>query len=79
MQTWEKLELGKFLLQTGWSEEQVQLAATQVISRAVYPASELRTSRWIKENSAICELTGYDESTQLLQHLADLPVDVPPE
>ncbi|MGH7239590.1 MAG: IS1634 family transposase, partial [Candidatus Saccharimonadales bacterium] len=40
--------------------EQIQLAATQIISRTVYPASELRTNRWIKENSAICELTGYD-------------------
>jgi hypothetical protein len=25
----------------------------------VYPASELKTSRWIKENSAVCELTGF--------------------
>ena len=24
------------------------------------PASELKTARWIKENSAVCELTGYD-------------------
>ncbi len=31
-----------------------------MISRAVYPASELKTTRWIKENSAVCELTGYD-------------------
>jgi transposase len=36
------------------------LAATQVVGRAVYPASELKTARWIKENSAVCELTGYD-------------------
>jgi len=26
----------------------------------VYPASELETSRWIKENSSVCELVGYD-------------------
>jgi hypothetical protein len=25
----------------------------------VYPASELETSRWIQENSAVCEVTGY--------------------
>lgn len=36
------------------------LAATQVVSRAVYPASALKTARWIKENSAVCELTGHD-------------------
>ncbi len=58
--TWDKLQLTEFLLSKGWSEEQAQLAATQVISRAVYPASEFRTARWIKENSAVCELTGYD-------------------
>jgi hypothetical protein len=58
--SWDKLQLTSMLLSQGWSEEQVQLAATQVISRAVYPASELMTARWIKENSAICELTGYD-------------------
>lgn len=58
--SWDKLELTSMLLSQGWTEEQVQLAATQVISRAVYPASELRTTRWVKENSAVCELTGYD-------------------
>ncbi len=58
--TWDKLHLTPLLLSKGWTEEQVQLAATQVISRAVYPASELKTARWIRENSAVCELTGYD-------------------
>ncbi len=43
--SWDKLELTSMLLSQGWTEEQVQLAATQVISRAVYPASELRTTR----------------------------------
>jgi transposase len=36
------------------------LATTHIISRAVYPASELKTVSWIKENSSVCELTGYD-------------------
>ena len=58
-QTWEKLQLGSLLLSQGFTQEETLLAATQVISRAVYPASELRTTRWIKENSAVCELTGY--------------------
>jgi hypothetical protein len=43
----------------GWEEEAIQLALTQIVSRAVYPFSENRTTRWIKENSAICEITGY--------------------
>ena len=58
--SWDKFQLTQLLLSKGWTEDQVQLAATQVISRAVYPASELQTARWIKENSAVCELTGYD-------------------
>lgn len=58
--TWDKLQLSGFLSSQGFSEEEVQLAANQVISRAVYPASELKTARWIKENSAVCELTGYE-------------------
>ncbi len=59
-QTWEKLQLTPLLLSVGFTPEQAKLAATQVVSRAVYPASELKTTRWIKENSAVCELTGYD-------------------
>lgn len=59
-QTWERLGLSALLASQGWTDEQVQLAAAHVVSRAVYPASELRTSRWMKENSAVCELTGYD-------------------
>ena len=60
-QTWEKLQLTSLLQSHGFTQEQAMLAATQVISRAVYPASELKTTRWIKENSAVCELTGYDQ------------------
>ena len=58
--TWNQLQLSHFLQSQGWCESQIQLAATQVISRAVYPASEFKTTAWIKENSAVCELTGYD-------------------
>jgi hypothetical protein len=55
----EQLQLGKKLESLGWEEESIKLAFTQIISRAVYPFSENRTSRWIKENSAVCEITGY--------------------
>jgi transposase len=59
-QTWGKLQLTPLLLSHGFTQEQTMLAATQVVSRALCPASELKTARWIKENSAVCELTGYD-------------------
>ena len=59
-QTWNQLRLSELLQSIGCGEEQVQLAMTQVISRAVYPGSELATSKWIRDNSAICDITGYD-------------------
>jgi transposase len=58
-QALEQLQLPDYLSNTGFSEEEVRLAITQIISRAVYPASEFETARWIRENSAVCELTGY--------------------
>ena len=58
--TWGKLKLTELLLKQGFTEDEAKLAATQIISRATYAASELKTTRWIKENSAVCELTGYD-------------------
>ena len=58
--TWQQLDLDKILIDNGFSEHEVQLAQTQVISRAVNPASELATAKWIQENSAVMELTGYD-------------------
>jgi hypothetical protein len=58
-QALEQLQLKEKLENIGWEEEEIQLAITQIISRAVYPFSENRTTRWIKENSAICEVTGY--------------------
>jgi transposase len=57
---WNQLQLSEFLRAQGWQEEKIKLAMTQVISRAAYPASENRTSHWINDNSAVCEVTGYD-------------------
>jgi len=58
-QALEQLQLADFLSNTSFSEEETQLALTQIIARAVYPASELETARWIRENSAVCSVTGY--------------------
>ena len=58
-QALKQLRLADFLSNQGLEEQDVRLAMTDIISRAVYPASELETSRWIRENSAVCELTGY--------------------
>ncbi len=61
LQALEQLKLSELFRLNHWSEHQIQLALTHIISRAVYPASELATSRWIKQNSAVCELTGYNK------------------
>jgi len=60
-QAFDQLGIGKFLKQQKWSDEKISLAATHIISRAVFPASELKTVSYIKENSAICELTDFDK------------------
>jgi hypothetical protein len=58
-QALEQLKLRECLLKLGWEEKEIRLALTHIISRAVYPASELKTGRWIKENSSVCEITGF--------------------
>jgi hypothetical protein len=59
-QAMAQLKISTFLEQRGWTLEDIQLAQSHIISRAVYPASELETTRWIKENSSVCEVTGYE-------------------
>ena len=61
-QALEQLQIAKFLGQRGWGQDETNLAMTHVISRVVCPASELGTARWIRENSAVCEITGYDNA-----------------
>ena len=56
----KQLGIIEFLSNKGWEEEKTALALTHLISRAVYPASENKSSRWIKENSSVCEITGYN-------------------
>jgi len=54
-----KRKTDKALAKNRFSEQEIQLVQTLVISRAVYPASELATTKWVNENSTICELTGF--------------------
>jgi hypothetical protein len=58
-QTLDQLGLKDFLAKRKYSEEDISLAYTHLIGRAVYPSSEYRSVRWIKQNSAVCELTQY--------------------
>jgi len=61
-QAYDQLGIGEFLQQSGMEADKIRLATTHIISRAVYPASELKTVSNIKENSAICEITGFDKN-----------------
>ena len=54
------MEINEVLTANGFNEMEIQLAQSQVISRAVYPASELATARWSLENSAVMAWTGSD-------------------
>ena len=44
-----------------WTKDNISLAETHIIYRAVYPASEVKTVSFIKENSAVSEITGYEK------------------
>jgi len=61
-QAFDQLGIDDFLQGEKWPEEKISLAATHIISRAVYPASELKTVSFIKENSAISEITGLEKN-----------------
>jgi len=58
-QALEQLQVRNVFENKHWNEADIQLALTHIISRATYPASEYKTSRWIQENSSVCEITGY--------------------
>jgi hypothetical protein len=63
LQAVRELGIDRYLSSSGWSDEDVSLALSHIVSRAVYPASELKTVRFMEDNSSICELTGYDIDT----------------
>ena len=58
-QALDQLKLKELLHANEWDEEKINLAYTHIISKVSKPASENKTSYWIKENSAVCEVTGY--------------------
>jgi len=71
-QALRQLKIDNFLKARGWTDEQISLMATHIISRTVFPASEYKTVSWIKENSAVCELTGYDPEKVTKDKLYDI-------
>ena len=62
LQTLQKLGIDTFSQKRDFTDEEVKLALSHIVSRAVYPASELKTVSFMRENSSICELTGLNEN-----------------
>ena len=58
--TLQRLGVASFLEGQGWSRDKINVALMQIIARAVYPYSEFKTAKYIRENSAVCEMFGLD-------------------
>ena len=56
------LGMREFLSSKGWSREDVDLALMQIIARAIYPFSELKTVRCLQGNSALLEMFKMDKA-----------------
>jgi hypothetical protein len=48
--------LSEFLSQNTDNEEMKKLMEVEIISRMIHPSSELETSRWLENNSSLCEI-----------------------
>jgi len=56
----EKLKLGEILKETGFTENEIELATLSIIGRIAYPKSEIGTVEWGKQISGLDELIGTD-------------------
>ena len=56
--TMQLLEIRKYLHSKDWTREQIDLAIMQIIARAIYPYSDLKTVRYLQENTALAEMFG---------------------
>lgn len=54
--TLRMLKIREYLNTRGWTSERVNLAMIQIIARAIYPYSELKTVRFLQENTALAEI-----------------------
>jgi hypothetical protein len=63
LQTLRGLQVDRYLESLGWSDQDRDIALAHIVCRTVYPASELKTVRYMKENSSICELLNLDAAS----------------
>ncbi|GHV63203.1 hypothetical protein FACS1894195_5440 [Bacteroidia bacterium] len=57
-----------FLKSQGFSQKEIQLAQTQVISRTVHPASELATAQWIRDDLTNTYFEGRMTGSKIAKH-----------
>lgn len=56
LQAVRQLEIEECLRAEGWSEEKIKAAVAMLITRTIYTPSELKSTRIMREDSAVCEL-----------------------
>ncbi len=54
--TANRLGLMEFLLSNGFDRQEAELAVMQIIARAIYPYSEYRTVKYLRDNTALAEM-----------------------
>ena len=54
--TANRLGLMEFLLSNGFDRTEAELAVMQIIARAIYPYSEYRTVKYLRDNTALAEM-----------------------
>lgn len=60
LETLNRLKLRDFLASKQWRKDQIDLALIQIAARALYPYSENKTVKCLRENSSLCEFFGKD-------------------
>ena len=60
LQALGQLGIESYLSSRSWNDQDISLALSHIVSRAIYPASELKTVRYMQENSSVCEFVGFD-------------------
>ena len=56
----KRLKLRDYLSSQGWDKDKINLAMIQIAARAIYPYSEHKTVKYLRENSALCEFFGVE-------------------
>lgn len=56
----KRLTLRNYLSSQDWDKDKINLAMIQIAARAIYPYSEHKTVKYLRENSALCEFFGVE-------------------